>query len=122
MGTVISHSSQETEALGFDWAGNAKEGWVIGLIGDLGAGKTEFIKGFARGLGSRARVSSPTFTLVNIYDDGRLPLYHWTCIAWSRRKPSSGPVSKRISNRMGLPWSSGPIGGKDRHRRRIAAW
>jgi tRNA threonylcarbamoyladenosine biosynthesis protein TsaE len=76
MPTVISHSPAETEALGEEWARSAKIGWVIGLSGDLGAGKTQLVKGLARGLGITARVHSPTFTLVNVYSDGRVPLYH----------------------------------------------
>lgn len=76
MATFISNSPEETEALGREWGDTARKGWVIGLSGDLGAGKTQLVKGFARGLGSRARVHSPTFTLVNEYADGRLPLFH----------------------------------------------
>jgi tRNA threonylcarbamoyladenosine biosynthesis protein TsaE len=76
MATYISNSPEETEALGREWGSTAREGWVIGLSGDLGAGKTQLVKGIARGLGSRARVHSPTFTLVNEYPDGRLPLFH----------------------------------------------
>jgi tRNA threonylcarbamoyladenosine biosynthesis protein TsaE len=49
---------------------------VIGLIGDLGAGKTQLVRGFARGLGITERVHSPTFTLVNEYRGGRIPCYH----------------------------------------------
>lgn len=55
----------------------AKAGDVIALTGEMGAGKTVFAKGFAKGLGIKEVVSSPTFTLVQIYDDGRLPLYHF---------------------------------------------
>ena len=76
MATRISHSPLETEALGEDWGCEAKAGLVIGLSGDLGAGKTQFVKGLARGLGIIARVHSPTFSLVNIYTGGRMPLYH----------------------------------------------
>lgn len=76
MATFISHSPAETEALGEDWGRHATAGLVIGLTGDLGAGKTQLVKGLARGLGIAARVHSPTFTLVNTYDGGRLPLYH----------------------------------------------
>jgi tRNA threonylcarbamoyladenosine biosynthesis protein TsaE len=49
---------------------------VLGLIGDLGAGKTQYVKGFASGLGISERVHSPTFTLVNEYRSGRIPCYH----------------------------------------------
>ena len=55
----------------------AKAGDVIALTGEMGAGKTVFAKGFAEGLGVKETVSSPTYTLVQIYDDGRLPLYHF---------------------------------------------
>jgi tRNA threonylcarbamoyladenosine biosynthesis protein TsaE len=76
MGTHISHSPAETEALGEEWGRSAWAGLVIGLSGDLGAGKTQLVKGFARGLNIPARVHSPTFTLVNIYEGGRLTLFH----------------------------------------------
>ena len=76
MATFISHSPAETESLGETWGRSAQSGLVIGLSGDLGAGKTRLVKGLARGLGITARVYSPTFALVNIYEGGRLPLYH----------------------------------------------
>ena len=76
MATLISHSPVETEALGGEWGRVAKRGLVIGLSGELGAGKTQLVKGLARGLGIPARVHSPTFTLVNEYGGGRLPLFH----------------------------------------------
>ncbi len=74
--THISHSAAETEALGEAWGRSAQAGWVLGLSGDLGAGKTQLVRGLARGLGVTARVSSPTFALVNEYGGGRLPLAH----------------------------------------------
>ena len=76
MATLISHSPAETIALGEQWGRAAESGLVIGLCGDLGAGKTQFVKGLARGLGITARVHSPTFALVNIYPGGRLTLFH----------------------------------------------
>lgn len=76
MATYISHSPAETEALGEKFAGAARPGLVIALSGDLGAGKTQFVRGLARGLGIASRVHSPTFTLVNEYDGGRLKLFH----------------------------------------------
>jgi tRNA threonylcarbamoyladenosine biosynthesis protein TsaE len=76
MVTCISNSPAETEALGETWGRTAQSGLVIGLCGDLGAGKTQFVKGLARGLGITARIQSPTFALVNIYTAGRLPLFH----------------------------------------------
>lgn len=76
MATFTSHSPDETAALGEQWGRAAAPGWVIGLSGDLGAGKTQLVKGLARGLGITARVHSPTFALVNEYPGGRLPLAH----------------------------------------------
>jgi len=76
MATSISNSPAETEALGESWGRTIERGWVIGLCGDLGAGKTQLVKGLARGLAIPARVHSPTFTLVNEYDGGRLRLFH----------------------------------------------
>jgi len=72
----ISHSPEDTVALGEAWGREAASGLVIGLSGDLGAGKTQLAKGVARGLGVTERVHSPTFTLVNQYDGGGLPLFH----------------------------------------------
>ena len=76
MATFISHSPAETEALGERWGRAAERGLVIGLSGELGAGKTQLVKGLARGLGIAARAHSPTFTLVNEYSGGRLRLFH----------------------------------------------
>jgi tRNA threonylcarbamoyladenosine biosynthesis protein TsaE len=76
MATFISHSPAETEALGEKFGRAAQRGLVIALSGDLGAGKTQLVKGIARGLGISARVHSPTFTLVNEYGGGRLKLFH----------------------------------------------
>ena len=76
MDTFISHSPRETELLGEGWGRGAKAGWVIGLSGDLGSGKTQLVKGFARGLGIAMRVHSPTFALLNLYTGGRLTLFH----------------------------------------------
>jgi len=76
MATFISHSPAETESLGEQFGRAAQRGLVIALSGELGAGKTQFVKGLARGLGIAARVHSPTFTLVNEYGGGRLKLFH----------------------------------------------
>ena len=76
MATHISRSPEETLAFGEQWGRAAQRGWVIGLSGDLGAGKTQFVRGFARGLGCTARVHSPTFALLNEYGGGRLRLFH----------------------------------------------
>ena len=71
-----SHSVGETEKLGESWGRTANKGLVIALSGDLGAGKTQLVKGLARGLGITSRVHSPSFTLVNVYTGGRLTLFH----------------------------------------------
>jgi tRNA threonylcarbamoyladenosine biosynthesis protein TsaE len=76
MPTLHSHNPTETESLGEQFGRVARLGWVIALSGDLGAGKTQFVKGLARGLGISARVHSPTFTLVTQYPGGRLALFH----------------------------------------------
>lgn len=76
MVTCISHSPEETRALGEAWGRQAPAGWLIGLTGELGAGKTQLVQGLARGLGVPERVHSPTFALVNEYRGGRLPLLH----------------------------------------------
>ena len=73
---IISHSPAETAALGEKFGRAAARGLVIALSGDLGAGKTQFVRGVARGLGIAGRVHSPTFTLVNEYGGGRLKLFH----------------------------------------------
>ncbi|HAM70124.1 MAG TPA: tRNA (adenosine(37)-N6)-threonylcarbamoyltransferase complex ATPase subunit type 1 TsaE [Verrucomicrobiales bacterium] len=76
MATYTSHSPAETLALGEAWGRSVASGRVIALQGDLGAGKTELVKGIARGLGIATRVQSPTFALLNVYPGGRLPLHH----------------------------------------------
>lgn len=76
MAIFISHSPTETEALGEDWGRTAPAGMVLALCGELGAGKTQLVKGLARGLNIPDRVHSPTFALVNVYNGGRLTLFH----------------------------------------------
>ena len=76
MPTFISHGPAETELLGEKFGRAASHGLIIALSGELGAGKTQLVKGLARGLGVTARVHSPTFTLVNEYTGGRLRLFH----------------------------------------------
>lgn len=72
-----SASEQETEAIGAELAERLLPGTVLAFTGDLGAGKTAFVRGMARGLGIPSRVTSPTFTIVNEYEGGRLPLFHF---------------------------------------------
>ena len=73
----VTNSPEETEALGEMLAGRLDPGTVIAFTGDLGAGKTAFVRGLARGLWITERVTSPTFTIVNEYEGGRLPLFHF---------------------------------------------
>ena len=72
-----SGSEAQTEAIGAQLAQTLTPGTVIAFTGDLGAGKTAFTRGLARGLGIPDRVTSPTFTIVNEYEGGRLPLFHF---------------------------------------------
>ncbi len=74
--TIISHNEAETEAAGARFAQTLPDGAVVALYGDLGAGKTAFVRGMARGMGLDVRVSSPTFTIVNEYL-GERELYHF---------------------------------------------
>lgn len=73
----VTNSEEETEDLGVRLAGRLEPGAVVAFTGDLGAGKTAFTRGLARGLGIGERVTSPTFTIVNEYEGGRLPLFHF---------------------------------------------
>lgn len=72
-----SRSPEETENIAFELAKSLNPGDVIAFSGDLGAGKTAFTRGLARGLGISEPITSPTFTIVNEYDSGRLPLFHF---------------------------------------------
>ena len=73
----ITHSPEETEALGERLGKILTPGTILAYRGDLGAGKTAFTRGLARGLGCRELVTSPTYTIVNEYLGGRLPLFHF---------------------------------------------
>ena len=73
----FSHSEQETEALGRALGAVLAPGTVLAYQGGLGMGKTAFTRGLAAGLGYKGRVTSPTFTIVNEYEGGRLPLFHF---------------------------------------------
>ena len=72
-----SFSAQETHDVGVQMGRQAQPGEVYCLIGDLGVGKTVFTQGFAEGLGIHEPISSPTFTIVQEYEEGRLPFYHF---------------------------------------------
>lgn len=80
-----THSPQETRALGAWLARQLKPGDVVCLWGDLGAGKSELTRGIAAGLGVTAPVTSPSFTIMNVYTDGTAPLYHFD---WYRLESS----------------------------------
>ena len=74
---IESTSESDTYALGVEIGKKAKPGEVYALSGDLGVGKTALTKGVAAGLGIKEPVSSPTFTILQIYEEGRLPFYHF---------------------------------------------
>lgn len=73
---ILTNSPEETEKVGEELAGHLHAGDVVAMHGDLGAGKTAFVRGLARGLGITSRVTSPTFTIVNEYP-GKIPLFHF---------------------------------------------
>lgn len=73
----ISNSAQQTEEIAHKVGKAVLKGCFFALYGGLGAGKTAFVRGFAKGLGFQGHVSSPTFSLMNDYSGGRLPLYHF---------------------------------------------
>ncbi len=77
MKMIESYSEEETFALGQKLAENASPGDIFCLDGDLGAGKTVFARGFAAGLGITEPITSPTFTIIKEYEDGRIPFYHF---------------------------------------------
>ncbi len=76
-GSYDSLDEKQTYEIGKQIGMEVKPGQVIALLGDLGVGKTVFVKGFAKGLGIEESVNSPTFTIVQIYEEGRMPLYHF---------------------------------------------
>jgi tRNA threonylcarbamoyladenosine biosynthesis protein TsaE len=76
MALTILNSTEATQAFGEGWAADLTGGEIFALHGVLGAGKTQLVKGLARGLGYSGDVSSPTFTIVHEYRGGRLPIYH----------------------------------------------
>ena len=73
----VTNSPEQTEQLGQRLGAVLSAGAVVAFTGDLGAGKTAFTRGLARGLGIPGQVTSPTFTIVNEYEGGRLPLFHF---------------------------------------------
>src|SRR4029450_5090472 len=77
MATFISNSAAETIAAAREWAESLVPNDVVALVGDLGAGKTHFVKGLVQGLASTDEATSPTFTLLHEYRKGRLPVFHF---------------------------------------------
>jgi tRNA threonylcarbamoyladenosine biosynthesis protein TsaE len=77
MGTIISHSAEETFEIGRRFAESIQRGAVLALQGGLGAGKTQFVKGLAAGLGCDGPVTSPTYTLVHEYAGANMPVFHF---------------------------------------------
>lgn len=77
MAVIDSFCAKDTYELGEKIGQMAKPGMVISLTGDLGVGKTVFTQGLAKGLGIEEPVNSPTFTIVQVYEEGRIPLYHF---------------------------------------------
>jgi len=91
MPSLLSRSKTDTQAFGRALAGHLKPGDVVLLSGPLGAGKSELARGVARGLGVSEPVTSPTFTLLNVYESGRLTLHHFD---WYRiRDPEELPAA-----------------------------
>ncbi len=82
---MITKSAVETRALGEKLAARLRPGDVLLLEGDLGAGKSELTRGIAKGLGVAETVTSPSFTILNVYESGRYPLYHFD---WYRLESS----------------------------------
>ena len=74
---IETRSAEETYQLGVQIGQQAKAGQVFTLVGDLGVGKTVFTQGLAKGLEIMDAISSPTFTIVQVYDEGRVPFYHF---------------------------------------------
>ncbi len=77
MTTATAVTREDTQALGKRFSASLRAGDVVLLSGQMGAGKSEFARGVARGLGITSAVPSPSFTILNAYDEGRLPLYHF---------------------------------------------
>ena len=84
--SVTTNNDEETMLFAEKLAKTVGKGVVFTLIGDLGAGKTHFVKGFVKGIGSNSLVTSPTFTLLNIYEGGKYPVYHFDMYRLSSRE------------------------------------
>ena len=106
---MISRSAKETRAVGQQLASLLKAGDVVLLDGDLGAGKSELARGVARGLGIEGAVPSPSFTILNAYDEGRIPLYHFD---WYRIEDANEIYEMGMEEQLGgdgialIEWST----------------
>jgi len=114
-GPTLTHSAAETARHGEDFARHCRTGLVLRLHGDLGAGKTTWIQGLLRGLGSPDEATSPTFALLHEYPRGRLPVFHWDLYRldektdWSQldlpdQLPGPGLTVVEWPERYNLPW------------------
>src|SRR5258708_1170660 len=102
----IAADAQATREVAAEFVANLREGGVVALTGDLGSGKTQFVKGLVAGLGSTAEVTSPTFTLIHEYTDGPIPIYHFDFFRLedrqrSRREPGDVDGKAREGLRAG---------------------
>ena len=106
---IESNSAEDTFALGKQCGQKAAAGQVYCLYGDLGVGKTVFTQGFAAGLGIKGPVSSPTFTILQVYDEGRLPFIILMYTGSVTRKKCTKLVLKNILREKESALSSGRI-------------
>jgi tRNA threonylcarbamoyladenosine biosynthesis protein TsaE len=106
----VSTSVKQTESIAEELAHTLRGGEVIALVGELGAGKTQFVRGLVRGLGGEARsVSSPTFVLLNVYDSGRLKVFHLDAYRVSGPEDFSAIGSSELLEQNGIvviEWAS----------------
>ena len=104
---IETNSPEETFAVGRELGCSAQPGEIYTLNGELGVGKTVFTQGFAAGLGITEHVNSPTFTIVQIYEKGRLPFYHFDLPHWGYRRDGGDRIrglllwKRYLHDRMG---------------------
>ena len=103
MVTNISQNLEETLRLGESWGNEADTGWVFGFSGELGAGKTQLVRGIARGLGYSGRVHSPTFAILHTYNGGRFPIAHLDLYRLNRKEEIiQADLSDHLENPDGI--------------------
>ena len=108
--TLHSTSAAHTRAIGEALAAQLKAGDVLLLDGGLGAGKSELTRGIARGLGVGGYVTSPTFTILQAYDEGRLPLYHFDWYRLADAGNCTRPAWTSTCTWTASPWWNGRSG------------